>query len=388
LSIPLTAPLDSEGRLLLKIVHISSSMIPSRQANSIQVMKMCQAFARNGHKVILLTVHRPELCEQGIDDVFRYYGVDRVFQIRKLWQPRFRGRNLIYGLLCGKEVLKIRPDIVYGRCLYGTCGAALFGYNVIYEMHMPRGTSKLSNYLLSYLFNTEKLQRLVVISDALRDMVKDRVKDEKIFVAHDGADPLPADKQSQANFDYLSTWNCDFKVGYVGHLYPGKGGELIVELARALPKVVFHIFGGHKEDIDRLGNISPDNVVHHGFIPHSEIPAILLSLDLLLLPPSDKVAPHGGTGDIGSFMSPLKMFEYMAAGKPIIASDLPVLGEVLKHEHNALLVPPGDIAHWKAALLRLMSDPDLRQRLGAQARDDLEKKYTWKARAQNVLVGI
>jgi glycosyltransferase involved in cell wall biosynthesis len=349
---------------------------------------MCQAFARNGHRVVLLTVHRPELCEQGVDDIFRYYGVDKIFQIRKLWQPRFRGKNLIYGLLCGREVSKIKPDIVYGRCLYGIWGAALFGYTVIYEMHMPGATSKLSNYLLSYLLNTEKLHHLVVISGALRDIVRDKVRDKKILVAHDGADLLPFDKQSQASLNYLSRRNCDLKVGYVGHLYPGKGGELIVELAKALPSIVFHIFGGHREDIDRLGNVSPDNVVYHGFVPHSEVPAILSSLDLLLLPPSDKVAPHGGAGDIGSFMSPLKMFEYMAAGKPIIASDLPVLREVLKHKYNALMVPPDDVGQWKAALLQLMNDSELRQRLGAQARDDLEKKYTWKVRAQNVLADI
>ncbi len=84
-------------------------------------------------------------------------------------------------------------------------------------------------------------------------------------------------------------------------------------------------------------------------------------------------------------MSPLKMFEYMAAGKPIISSDLPVLREVLEDGRNAILVPADDLAAWESAIHRLSGDPDLGLRLGEAARRDLHERYTWDARAGRVL---
>jgi glycosyltransferase involved in cell wall biosynthesis len=87
-------------------------------------------------------------------------------------------------------------------------------------------------------------------------------------------------------------------------------------------------------------------------------------------------------------MSPLKTFEYMASGKAILCSDLPALREVLAHEQTALLCKPDDPQCWKAALERLRDEPGLRQRLGERAKSEFEAKYTWKARAENVLRGI
>jgi glycosyltransferase involved in cell wall biosynthesis len=87
-------------------------------------------------------------------------------------------------------------------------------------------------------------------------------------------------------------------------------------------------------------------------------------------------------------MSPLKVFEYMAAGKAIVCSDLPVLREVLEHERTALLVPPDDRDAWVGALVRLARDVPFRHCLGAAARRELEDKYTWQRRAQRVLEGI
>ena len=68
----------------MKIVYISNSIIPSRTANSIHVMKMCQAFADNGHEVVLLAPDRYKEYEEDIDDVYEYYGVRKNFEIRKL----------------------------------------------------------------------------------------------------------------------------------------------------------------------------------------------------------------------------------------------------------------------------------------------------------------
>ena len=95
-------------------------------------------------------------------------------------------------------------------------------------------------------------------------------------------------------------------------------------------------------------------------------------------------------GDVGAarWMSPLKIFEYMAHGKPIVATDLPVIREVLEHERNALLAPSGDLDAWEHAARRLVDDPALRERLGGRAREDFEAGYSWRARARAVLEGL
>ena len=87
-------------------------------------------------------------------------------------------------------------------------------------------------------------------------------------------------------------------------------------------------------------------------------------------------------------MSPLKLFEYMAAGKPILASDIPALREVLRDGETALLLPPGDAQAWAAAARRLLADPPAATALGARAQADFLATYTWEARATGILARL
>ena len=108
---------------------------------------------------------------------------------------------------------------------------------------------------------------------------------------------------------------------------------------------------------------------------------------MVLAPYQAKVETEHGL-DIGRWMSPLKLFEYMSEGKAIVASDLPVVREVLKHGSNALLVPSNDVVAWGNAIDLLRQNPSLQQRLGQQALDDFRANHTWKRRAQLVLEGL
>jgi len=88
------------------------------------------------------------------------------------------------------------------------------------------------------------------------------------------------------------------------------------------------------------------------------------------------------------WLSPLKIVEYMAAGKPILCSDLPAYREILSHERTALLCDPDDVQSWAAAVERLHQDVDLREALGRAALDEFQKHYTWQGRSQRVLEKI
>ena len=88
--------------------------------------------------------------------------------------------------------------------------------------------------------------------------------------------------------------------------------------------------------------------------------------------------------DTSKFMSPLKMFEYMATGKPIIASNHDVIKEILSNEKNSLLVEPDNISQWCNAIKKLKSDSKLAYNLGKNAKDDV-RKFTWSERSKMIL---
>ena len=180
-----------------------------------------------------------------------------------------------------------------------------------------------------------------------------------------------------------------FTVGYTGHFYTGRGIELMAELARALPELCFLWVGGKPDDVDlwkdRLQAAGIENVTLTGFVDNETLPHFQAAADVLLMPYGASIAGSGG-GDSAEIASPMKMFEYMAAGRAIISSDLPVIHEVL-NEETAVFCPPDDFESWKDALMALKADSGRRQHMGALARKTVER-YTWRSRAEQAVAGF
>jgi len=372
----------------MKILYIARSTIPSREANSIQVMKMCQAFADIGHEVVLLVPDKKTNIATSIDDVYTFYGVKKCFTINKLRVSHKNGRAFFEIIEIRKALLNFKPDLVYGRCFLGCTIACMIGYQTMYESHLPIWTSSsIKKYFFMLLSKNNNFKRLVVISQALKKIYVNEniITDDKIFVAHDGADAI-TDFNSTA---VLSGNSQKLNVGYSGHLYKGKGIEIIAQIAPLAINFNFHIVGGTEKDIEEWKSvISADNVYFYGFQPQNELHKYINSFDICLLPNQKVVLPCGKNDDkynISTFTSPLKMFEYMAHKKAIIASDLPVLREVL-NESNAILVNCDDIHGWINALEDLR-DVQTREALAKKANCDFINEYTWKNRAKLVLQG-
>ena len=109
-----------------------------------------------------------------------------------------------------------------------------------------------------------------------------------------------------------------------------------------------------------------------GKIAHSEVPEMLSIADVAVVPSAPLTAGVGGTG------TPLKLFEYMAAGKAIVATALNQAAEVIQHGHNGLLVEPGDVNAFAEATLKLIDNPKERHRLGQNVREQAVKQYSWE----------
>lgn len=375
----------------MRMLYLSTSYVPSRRASSIQVMKMCQALAQAGHSVTLVTKLCPTREEPGVVDDFAFYGVTPDFAILKLPRPKNSGGGIRYTWEQWRLLRQWREHddqpLVYSRDLWGGWLATRQGYPVLFEAHgIP--ASRVGRSLMRHMVAAPTFRRLVVISQGLADDLAQAgllPMNGDVVVAHDGAEALSEAGQIQEK----ANGHGRARIAYIGHLYPGKGMEIVTALARQLPDQSFNVVGGTEKDRQAWQETGlPLNLVLHGFVSPSQLADCYQNQDILLLPPQCRVVGASGNQDISRWMSPMKLFEYMATGKAIVSSDLPVLREVLAHERNALLVAPDDVDGWVTAVTRLISDPYLRQRLGQTAQQDLLAHYTWQARAQKVLDGL
>ncbi len=375
----------------MNIQYLSSSTIPSRDANSIHVMKMSSAFAGQGCNVTLHAM-KGDVSPMGERDLHTFYGVNPNYSVRLLGVPAIKGAAYIHGLVSSIRACLSRPDAVYCRDLMAAFVASFFSSVVIYESHSPVSEKgKIASFLFKRMLKRPSFKGVVVITHALREFYVEHYPELKnrILVAPDGADSVVVSKKNTVEQSGAATDTSSdlLRVGYVGHLYPGKGIELIAKLAPLCPWATFDIVGGSEVDIvrwrSRCSGIK--NMEFQGFVAHDEVPCRISAYDVVLLPNQKSVTTAGGKGDIGKWTSPLKAFEYMASGKAIVASDLPVLREVLTDGVNCLLCDPEEELQWRSALLRLKRESHFREQLGDRAKDVFEQRYSWSRRAKNCL---
>ena len=367
----------------MKLYYLSRSKIPSREANSVQVMKMCAAFARVGATTTLFAWDG-----KSKNDPYQHYGTDNSFKlelispvnvpvIRKLWY--------LFALIL-KFRLRGRPDAVFGRDSHSLLICSFFGCPIIFEAHeLPQRF--VDRLVESLLLRRKNLRAIVTITQALADDYQASfpfLSAKKILVAPDGADlPNPPNNRPTAISEIQSGKT---SIGYVGHLYPGKGMEIIAELAPLMEDVEFHVVGGTNADIRYWeAQVSCDNLHFHGYVSPGELDDYYWLFDIMLAPTQESVLVNSGRIDIGRWTSPLKIFEYMAHQKPIVASDTAALREVLEDGRNALLVPPSDVESWARAITSIRQDKTLGEKIARAARQDWGNKYSWNRRAKNIL---
>ncbi len=397
----------------MKIACISASQVPSATANSIQGMKACQALAQNGHQVRLLLPETGPGAPPAWAALAAHYGLEAPvpqgeapvsqgeasvpqgevpFEVQ--WipaAPAWRRYDLAW-----KAVRRARAwgaELVYTWMLQAAVLALRQGLPAVLEVH-DRITGRVGPWLFREFLRSRGRKRLLVITQALRLRLEAdfsvHFPEDEVVIAPNGADleryadlPDPSAARRALGLPECTT------VAYSGHFYAGRGADLLYELARAFPQVSFLWVGGRPPDVAawraRLAAEGLGNVHLTGFVENRRLPLYQAAAEILLMPYERAIAGSSG-GNSAEICSPMKMFDYMAAGRAILSSDLPVLHEVL-NPRNAVFCPPEDLPAWQQALGELLADPARRGALGSQARRDVEA-YTWRARAARALAGF
>jgi glycosyltransferase involved in cell wall biosynthesis len=367
----------------MRIAAIAGSTIPSDTANSLQVMKACQALVQIGHDVTLLVPG----AKNTTVDLKQHYGLQIDFPIE--WLSSSSRRMFTWDSVRRAHALK--ADLIYSWFPQSAVFGLLRGMPVVFEIHIqPSGVfGPLWHRLFTGLGGRK---RLASITRALVNILERdfhmRFSSDEVVIAPNGVDlerfdslPDPVTARRETGLREGPTVMC------TGHLYAGRGADLFLALAKTLPQVQFVWVGGRPQDITNWKQrVESDNVIFTGFIPNRGLPLYQAAADILLMPYSRAIMGSSGSADSASVASPMKMFEYMAAGRAIISSDLPIVREVL-NEKNAVFCKAGETGDWRLVIESLLNDDRRRLELGERARGDVQG-YTWVARAQRIMNGF
>lgn len=371
----------------MKIAVIATATIPSDTAHSIHIMQMAQALQQEGHATTLwLPTPPPTHRLNTAQEAFAQYGIHTPFDMVHL-DPPHGPHNLWFALRALRGARRAGTTGVLTRVPWAAALSAHAGVSTLCELHdLPAHGRALRLYARG-----RDCRGLVTITAALRDAVLERFgtrfRPEEVLVCPDGVDltrfadlPRPAAARAALGLEAER-----FTAGYVGGFYPGRGIEKVLDIARRCPGIGFLLVGATAAQLptweERCRRAGLQNVTLKPHQPPAAIPPLLAACDALLMPYQHRVAVSGG-GNTARWMSPMKMFEYMACARTILASDLPALREVL-NDGNSLLLPPADADAWAAALQRCAGVPATASARARQARADVED-YTWRQRARTL----
>ncbi len=361
----------------MKLLYLANLRLPTEKAYGIQIAKMCELFtlqhntnlrmyanATNEEK-IEVELAAPFRINKIKEDFFEYYDIKRIFRFRVLWVPdfylpgkldriSFYIKNLISALVLIVYALNCKPDVIYSR-------------------------DELIVFLLSFFKKN-------IVSKALKnEFTRIGFSDDNILVAPDGVDIERFDLSiSKEEARERVGFPLDKKiVMYAGHLFEWKGAGVLLEAARKFQvssfkfQVLFVFIGGTEQDIAKFRKKAEglNNVLILGHKPHKDIPMYLKAADALVL-------PNSANDQISKYTSPLKMFEYMASKRPIVASDLPSIREVL-NDSNSVLAKADSTEALVSSFNRLLNDLGTSLQLAEKAFQDVQQ-YTWQKRAEKI----
>lgn len=376
-------------RATRRVMLLTMAPVLSGEAPGVQVANMAQAFADLGHEVTVVAPTGSQPTDPGA-----LLGFEPTFASIALSRRTHRGQSYLHAARIARLVRGADVDLLYSRNLRASVLPAVRGVPTILEAHSLTSLSgRQDRWFLGRLLAAPGLLGIVAISQGLADDLRDElgVPAERMMVAHDAVRIAPGSESADRPPDAGARDGADglLHAGYTGALFAGRGIELLLDVAERAPWLRLHLVGGPPaiaEDLRRrvASSVLAERVMVHGVVTPERARAMQRGFDVLVAPFERHVITDSGV-DTARWMSPMKIFEYMASGRPIVTSDLPVLREVLRPEVEALMVAPGDAGALLGALDRLRDDGTLRARLAASAFERARTEFTWDIRVRSIL---
>ncbi|GAB4552342.1 MAG: hypothetical protein OHK0023_20250 [Anaerolineae bacterium] len=391
----------------MKLFYLANIRMPTEKAHGLQIMQNCEAFAAHGTQVTLFVARRFNTAAfRQVRDVWDHYGVAKTFAVCRVpcldlfpILERFSGRlafalqTISYLMALCLILLFRRADVYYSRdpLTLLVLSAFLPRRKLAYEAH-ALVNSRLGGWMQGIV--ARRCGVVVAVTAHLAQKLRERGGIERVnaMTEHDGfrAERFANLPDQSSARQQLNLPQDAFLVGYVGRLHTmsmSKGVDTLVDAIAVTQRPMgLCLLGGPDDMAEQLRarwqslGLPTENFRYLGQVKAADVPLRLAALDVCAMP-----LPF--TEHFAYYASPLKLFEYLAAGKAIVASDLPGTAEVVRHGESALLTPPSDVTALAQALQRLYDHAEVRQQLAQQARR-LADHYTWQARAKRILAAV
>jgi glycosyltransferase involved in cell wall biosynthesis len=378
----------------MKLVYIAASRMPTEKGYGYQIAKMCEAFAALGVEVELLYPKRENPIKQ---DIFDFYNLKKNFKATEipsfdaLHGIPFLGKisfwiSSIFYVNALKKASIHKDAVIYTRAPEI---AELFSkrdYKTVFEIHsFPKSKIFLYKRFLS------QVSVVVALTKPLKEKILELgINNGKAVVSGDAVDlnTFSIDMEMRDARARLSLPQDKKIIGYFGNfttMGEDKGISSILKiLSGTSEETIFLAVGGRKADIEKYSKDSvkvglSNRAIFKERVSHTELAIYQKACDILLMPFPD-------TEHYRYYMSPLKMFEYMTAKRPIVTTDLPTIREVLD-ESTAVIVPPGNVEKLKEAVNYLLKNPEVGEKLALKAFEKVQE-YTWTKRAEKIIGAI
>jgi glycosyltransferase involved in cell wall biosynthesis len=321
------------------------------------------------------------------EDLAQHYQVAHSFRAlpQRIRLRGFRGWDkLAFALFAAARCTARDYDLIYTRNLPVVLAAlARSDLPVFYETYRPWPEQDASKrQLFRWLLKQPRFRGLVLHSEVAAGAYRRLgFADERLLVAHNGVDRelLENPRDQGAARQTLGVPAHTPVVVYTGRVSAAKGLGIVLDLAERHPNVRFYIVGSEGEGPIEKRARSLTNVFIEPWQPKERVLLWMAAADVLVIPPA-----AGPLEQVGNTVLPIKTFQYLASGRAVLAPDTADVREVLRHEHNAWLVPPDNLEAASLALHALREDAGLRERLGARGRETVQHS-TWSARARDIL---
>jgi len=382
-----------------KIFYLSNAIFPSEVSHTLSIHNLCLAFAKSGYEVKLFGLSSPS----NNTEIADFYGqsnksleYDLIHIPNYLYKKLFRLlqlNRLLIALRSIKSIKKFAPDLIYSRL---TILELLFlpsDIPIFYEMHSfgPQGKRFIYQIIFKILLKIKNFKKIIVTTSELKKNLEEIYPSIKIVLA-----PLSAEEPKKINKkDFLAirrsliTETCyEYHLGYTGYLDDNdlRGMQTLIDIALEMPNFFIHVIGGSDEMRslwqERAKSKGAENICFYGYKVPTSIPIYLNFFDLVLAPLKYRPIKRAPTGQN---MSPLKLPQYMAYSKCIIASDIPSHSSILRNEYNALLVKYDDINDWVKKIHTAIDDPQLKSKLEENAYKTYLSSFDPRTRVETIM---